>query len=290
MKVLLIYPNVRGMNMLPPAIALFSAILKRKNHDVKLFDSTDYPNPEDELFDSDKVKEKNLNVMSFDDTLLKISYVEEDVYVAFEKCVKEYKPDLLLMSVTEDMFPIGISLLETTAYLEIPTMLGGVFPTFAPEIVLSYPQVNMVCIGEGEYVIDELCDRMEKNQSYDDIPGLWVKKDGNIIRNKLGPVVDINNNPPIDLSIFPEGRLYRPMQGKVWRMFPLETHRGCPYTCTYCNSPAQVNKYREENGTRFFRKKKMEKIREDIVHFITNYNVEALYFWADTFFHIQTKS
>jgi hypothetical protein len=39
-KVLFIYPNTYGMNMLPPAIALFSALLKGRGHSVDLFDST----------------------------------------------------------------------------------------------------------------------------------------------------------------------------------------------------------------------------------------------------------
>ena len=30
------------MNVLPPAIALFSAILKKKGHEVKIFDTTYY--------------------------------------------------------------------------------------------------------------------------------------------------------------------------------------------------------------------------------------------------------
>ena len=34
MRVLLVYPNIRGMNMLPPAIALFSALLKQHGHTV----------------------------------------------------------------------------------------------------------------------------------------------------------------------------------------------------------------------------------------------------------------
>ena len=41
-KVLFIYPNTFGMNMLPPAIALFSAILKKEGHQVKVFDTTYY--------------------------------------------------------------------------------------------------------------------------------------------------------------------------------------------------------------------------------------------------------
>ncbi len=283
MKVLLIYPNIHGMNMLPPAIALFSSILKKHGHQVSLFDSTDYPNPESDNFDSDKVKEKNLNVRPFDDTKLKISFKEENVFEAFVKCVQSYQPDLMLMSCTEDMFPIGISLLKQTLHFKIPTLVGGVFPTFAPELAMSYPEIEMICIGEGERVVVDLCERMENKKSYDDIPGLWIKKEGYIKRNSMGPAVDINENPVLDLSIFSESRLYRPMQGKVLRMFPLETHRGCPYQCTYCNSPSQAKKYVAETGTRFFRKKRIDKIREDIISFRNQYSAEALYFWADSF-------
>ena len=36
-KVLFLYPNTFGMNMLPPAIALFSAILKKEGHGSVFF-------------------------------------------------------------------------------------------------------------------------------------------------------------------------------------------------------------------------------------------------------------
>ena len=41
-KILFIYPNTYGMNMLPPAIAMFSAILKKERHQVQIFDTTYY--------------------------------------------------------------------------------------------------------------------------------------------------------------------------------------------------------------------------------------------------------
>ena len=41
-RVLFIYPNTYGMNMLPPAIAMFSAILKKEGHQVQIFDTTYY--------------------------------------------------------------------------------------------------------------------------------------------------------------------------------------------------------------------------------------------------------
>ena len=62
-KVLFLYPNTFGMNMLPPAIALFSAILKAQGHQVDLFDATYYQT--DHGIDSDGTKAGRLNVVPF---------------------------------------------------------------------------------------------------------------------------------------------------------------------------------------------------------------------------------
>ena len=155
MKILLVYPNMRGMNMLPPAIGLFSALLKQRGHQVDLFDATDYPNPEEDSINSDKLKEENLNVRAFDDTKLKVSWVEENVFIAFKKKIQFFSPDLVAMSCTEDMFPIGISLLRSYP-VDVPVIMGGVFPTFAKDLTLSHEEVDMICVGEGENLIVEL--------------------------------------------------------------------------------------------------------------------------------------
>ena len=65
-----------------------------------------------------------------------------------------------------------------------------------------------------------------------------------IEKNSITKPVDINKNPIIDTSLFEEARLYRPMAGRVYKMFPVETIRGCPYTCTFCNSPDQMALYK----------------------------------------------
>ena len=54
-----------------------------------------------------------------------------------------------------------------------------------------------------------------------------------IIKNSITKPVDINKNPIIDTEIFEDKRLYRPMAGKVYKMFPVETIRGCPFTCRF---------------------------------------------------------
>ena len=65
MRVLFVYPNARGMNMLPPAIAIFSSLLKQEGHECRVFDTTYWDIPEEGLIDSEKFKEKNLHVRPY---------------------------------------------------------------------------------------------------------------------------------------------------------------------------------------------------------------------------------
>ena len=63
MKVLFIYPNTYGMNMIPPAIAMFSTMLKKDGHQVEIFDTTYYQT--DHGIDLDGSKVERLNVVPF---------------------------------------------------------------------------------------------------------------------------------------------------------------------------------------------------------------------------------
>ena len=245
-KVLFIYPNTYGMNMLPPAVALFSALLKEEGHKSEIFDLTYYS--VDYGVDSDGSKMERLNVQPFDMGSRGIRLKNSDWKVDIANQIKRFQPDLIAMSSTEDMWELGMRVLEEIKdekiKNKIPVIAGGVFATFAPELCIKYPYIDMICVGEGEKALVDLCKRIEKGEDYSDVTNLWVKDDnGEIKKNKISKLVDINSNPKIDLSLFEENRLYRPMAGKIWKMVPVETHRGCPYTCRFCNSPDQQRLY-----------------------------------------------
>ena len=207
-----------------------------------------------------------------------------NVFDDFRSNVESFKPDLLALSTTEDMFHLGLQLIKTVEDFKILTIAGGVFPTFAPELVLGFPCIDIVCKGEGEDALVELCRRVEQQKSYVDIKNLWVKKkNGDITKNSTG-MVNMDNNPLIDMSLFEEARFYRPMGGKVYRMFPVETHRGCPFKCAFCNSPSQMQLYKEEEGKSYLRRKSFDNIRQELLFYKNEMKAEYLYFWADTFF------
>lgn len=285
MKVLLVYPNIRHESLVPPSIALFSRILKNEGMEVKLFDSTDY-NIELNLVDADKVKQNNLQVIPCK-SIERIS--KGDVFNGFKDMVLEFKPDLIAITSTESTFLLGVSFLRflrENIEERIPTVLGGVFATFAPQLALRYPEIDMVAVGEGEHTIVELCRAMERGDDYKRIVGIWAKDaDGTVIKNPFPAVVDINKNPTdLDIGMFDDQRLYRPMAGTMFRMLSVETHRGCPYACRFCNSPAQRDLHLRQGAGNFFRKKAIEKVREEILYYKNNFNINYVFFWADTFF------
>ena len=111
-KVLFLYPNTFGMNMLPPAIATFSAILKNQGHQVQVFDTTYYAI--DFGIDSDGSKEDRLSVVPYSKEMEKKDLRINDVNWKedLNKKVNEFRPDLLALSCTEDMWELGIKIID----------------------------------------------------------------------------------------------------------------------------------------------------------------------------------
>lgn len=291
-RVLFLYPNERGMSTIPPSIAVLSQILKDEGHHTAIFDTTFYKfDDELTLEDSDEVKAKaleNRTILDRDDDDLHFKKTTRSAVNDFRKAIKDFEPDLIAVSCTETTFLRGMKLIDETRDLGIKNVFGGVFPTFAPELVMKYQNVDMVCVGEGENAIIDLANSISNKEDYSNVTNLWIRQEeGEIIKNSVSRPVDIDELPPItDIGLFGEKRFYRPMGGKIRRLLPVETHRGCPYTCSFCNSPAQNRLYGDGDflkGMSFFRKKRMDLVREEIENHIKKYNVEYIYFWADTF-------
>ena len=283
-KVLFVYPNTYGMNMLPPAIAMFSAILKKNNHKIKIFDTTYYSI--DYGIDSDGSKMERLNVVPYSMDKKGIRLKNTDWKKDLKKLYQEYEPDLIAISSTEDMWELGMKVIEEMREYklkkDIPVIAGGVFPTFAPEICIKNELVDLVCVGEGENALIDLCEKIKHKKEIKDITNCWIKTKNGLQKNSITKPVDINKTPIIDISEFEENRLYRPMTGKVYKMIPIETIRGCPFTCRFCNSPDQMKLYKGL-GHNFFRKKKVDLIYDELKYFKDKHKVEYNYFWADTF-------
>jgi len=267
------------MLVTPLSIAIFADILKKEGHEVELFDTTQYGEGD---LSSPQNRAKYLQARNvFSEKNLKL-IKQTSLAGDFEETVKQFKPELLLYSFTEDAFQRAIQMLRVSNSFGIPTVVGGVLATAAPDWLISFPEISALCVGEGEEVVREIASRLAKNQDISNVRNLWVKlSNGNIIRNHIRPYVDLKDYST-DFSLFDEDRFERPMGGKIHRALPIETYRGCPYKCTYCNSPMH-NRIARENNQVFLRRKSIESIRKEIRHLVEDYDVNLLYFIDDSF-------
>lgn len=282
-KVLLVYPNLMLVSTLPNNIALLAGCIKKEGHDAKVFDTTLYQTTD---ITNDELRVERMQVRPFDMKERGVETKESDIYEDFIKAVDDYKPDLIAVTVVDDVVQMGLSLINAlnSKNKDIPVVFGGVHVFFNKEELIKNENIDILCIGEGEEAIVELCYALKNGLPIDNIKNLWVKKkDGRVIKNQLRPPIDINNLPFEDFTIFEEKRLYRPMQGKILSTLPVNFDRGCPYQCTFCDAPF-INKMFQEIGCyNYYRQKNIKRIRSEIQYQIKKHNVEYFYFNSETF-------
>ena len=279
-KVLLVYPNYSMVNLLPTNIGILTACLRQNGFVVDLFDTTFYRTSEKTL---DEIRVETLQVRKFDLEEFGVRFKPGTFIEDFQKKVAGFQPNLIAVTAVEDTWPQARKMLESVSDYPAPVIVGGVFPTLASDVPIAHPDVDMICVGEGEHAIIELANKLNDGDDYSRIRNLWVKKDGKIIKNQMRPPIDMNDVPFGDFDQFETERFYRPMQGKIARMVPIETDRGCPYTCRFCEAPSLVELYKENTGQHYFRRKDWSIVREELLLFIKKYEADYVYFNAETF-------
>jgi len=280
LKVLLVYPNYSMVNLLPTNIGILTACLRQNGFIVDLFDTTFYRTSEKTL---DEIRVENLQLRKFSLEEFGVSFKPGNYIDDFKQKVAEFKPDLIGVTVVEDTWPQARALIESVRDCPAAVLVGGVFATLAPELPIRHPDVDAICIGEGEHAIIEIATKLWKREDWSRVQNLWVKKGAEIIKNPIRPPIPMDEVPFADFDLFEKERFYRPMQGQIMRMAPIETDRGCPYKCRFCEAPSLVSFYKENTGQYYFRRKSWARVEEEIKLYIQKYGVNYIYFNAETF-------
>ncbi len=129
-----------------------------------------------------------------------------------------------------------LSKILTDDGITAPKIVGGIHATVCPEECIRMPGIDIVCRGEGEDPLLELCEKIQRNEGITEIENLWVREDGEIVKNPLRPPIEnLDDLPFLDREGFPnyEG-LYLERRGLMSMM----ASRGCPFNCAYCSSKA----------------------------------------------------
>ncbi len=169
------------------------------------------------------------------------------------KEISDFQPDIVGISCC---FTIGINFALNIAYeskiLGYMTVLGGWHPSFAHSEILKYSFVDVIVRGEGEITYRELI----KNNKLEEIKGISYKANGSIIDNQDRPLIKDLNKLPLPARKLRNSKTY--FQIFQMPLDVIETSRGCPYKCTFCNIHLFYRgKYRTKNTDRVIQELKI---------------------------------
>jgi len=179
-----------------------------------------------------------------------------------DKFIKElvsFQPDIVGFSVLSPTEAWALKIAgRVKGETDALTIFGNVHVIFNHDLI-QRPEVDILCIGEGEYPFLELANRLDQGNDYSEIPSLIVKLNGKITKNSLGPLVDINSLPFADRELYDKFNFFHnsPYQRVM-------IGRGCPYNCRFCANPT-LKKY---FGSGYLRKMTPQRAIAELEHHV----------------------
>jgi radical SAM superfamily enzyme YgiQ (UPF0313 family) len=135
---------------------------------------------------------------------------------------------------------------------------GGPHVTFTPEETLEWADV--VVRHEGDKILVELLEKLEKKESLENVKGISYKINGKVVNNECKELLseeELSTLPNPDYSIYPK---------KTTGI--INTSRGCPYACNFCCvTQLYGNKYRRKSNKKILEELNLIRTRSHGVFF-----------------------
>jgi hypothetical protein len=189
--------------------------------------------------------------------------------------IRNFSPDMILVSVTTPTIRHDLAACRIAKEVN-PNILtvakGAHFTSKDDEVLLTYPELDLVIRGESEHAIVEIAERQE----LDKILGLAYRKNGQVQRNADRPYIEVED---LDSLPFParhlmDNNLYiAPDTGEPITM--INTGRGCPHQCIYC-AVTIASGYK-------LKVRSPKSIVDEIEECVKKHRIRNFFFRADTF-------
>jgi radical SAM superfamily enzyme YgiQ (UPF0313 family) len=188
----------------------------------------------------------------------------------FKHQLEQINPDVIAFSIMSTYWGAAQTLVNLAKEVtSAPIICGGYHPTLAPEKVIADPNVDVVCRGEGEYPLLEYLNALENDEDYSQIPNLWVKKDGKIIKNEVRPLIqDLDSLPFWNRDLFNYDAWFGKTTTSIYdfyapeRIITVASGRGCHFNCTYCCNDSLRKLYHDKG--RYIRLRSVDNLMQEL--------------------------
>ena len=190
-----------------------------------------------------------------------------------------------LMRVLEDAQPIVFGVSNTSVFDYIETgiafrvakewndkticIAGGQNVSMLGEIALrENPQIDCIVVGEGEYTVCSILERIREGSAFHDVPGVMTRTKTGVHYSRAGSPVDLNTLPVPKFEVYPDFRRYIPF---------VEESRGCWAACNFCiNKPFYGRRVRI---------KRPEVLERDLANAVKHFGTNRLFAMTTSIFN-----
>ena len=242
--------------------------------------------------DSEDKREKTLYI----DIPLSVAALASQLHGKYEveivdERLDKYSDDEITLKL-KNVFMVGISAITSYQIVnglkfaqkvrkyskEIKIIWGGWHASLMPQETIKHSLVDIVVIGQGEYIISKIADCLKSKDNLSLIPNIIYKSEnGSIIKTQQV----VFNNLQMTNNVI-NGYQYLKIDRYIhegWgnrRVLGYESSRGCPFSCKFCSIGAIFK--RKWYGLH------AENVYNDIEWLKKNYQIDAVHFFDNNFF------